>query len=248
MKIRYLTPFLTLAAVTALPAATFISQNFDTDPVSNYSTNASVFQASDPARYFAVSDTVGVAMNASVTGAVGNYIGGQNMDGDGDGTLVFSPGAVDRVGDPGNPGFVGLESVVTGWSNLQLSVALAGMPSVEDVNFVRCVMDLDGDDNYETMIFNFRGGLNGSSNVPYHDFGPNALPDLTAEFQTFVVSLPDPTSPFFRMRLELYNDTNTQTEASGIDTILITGTLVPEPTSAGLLALGGMLAMRRRRR
>jgi hypothetical protein len=213
-------------------AATLLSQNFDTDPV-NYTNSPFAFQVSDPTRYFGLSNA-GMALNAGVTGNNTVFLAAQNMDGDGDGTLTYSTGA---------PANVDFTVAAAGWSNLLLSIDLAGMPNVEVENYIRMFQDVDGDSFYETPIFNFVG----SSNSPYTDVNLGAL---TANFSTISgISLSSPTAVdgMLRLRLEIFNDTQSQNEASGVDNILITGT-VPEPATAvsGLLALGALFVRRRR--
>ena len=222
-------------------AATVLSQNFDTDPM-NFTlpgiSNPFRIDTVDPARYWGPSNMPGVAVNPGVTGAVGIYLGAQNMNNDGDGfTLTF-----DTAG-PNGPAEIDFTVDVTNFSDLLLSVALAGMPSVEVENYLRAFTDNDGDGFYETQLFNFLG----SSNSPYID---GVLGALSGNFATFNLTLSQPTSPDgnLRLRFEIFNDTQSQNEASGIDEILITGTpVVPEPGSAalGLAALG--LCFRRRR-
>jgi hypothetical protein len=212
-------------------ALTLLSQNFDTDPV-NYTHSPFAFQASDPTRYFGLSNA-GMSLNPGVTGNATVYLAGQNMDADGDGTLTYSTGA------PANLDFTVSAAGVT---DLKLSIALAGMPSVEVENYIRMFEDVDGDSFYETQIFNFLG----ANNSPYIDA---TLGALTGEFTNFAnIPLISPTAVdgMLRLRLEVFNDTNSQTEASGVDNILVTG--VPEPAAAasGLLAIGALFLRRRR--
>jgi MYXO-CTERM domain-containing protein len=213
-------------------AATLLSQNFDTDP-ENYTHSLFAFQASDPTRYFGLSNA-GMSLNPGVTGNTTVHLAGQNMDGDGDGTLTYSTGA---------PANVDFTVSAAGFTDLKLSIDLAGMPNVEPENYVRMFEDVDGDGFYESVIFNFLGG----GNSPYTDI---TLGELSGEFKTFAdVPLLSPTAAdgMLRLRLEIFNDTQSQNEASGVDNIIISGT-VPEPATGltGLLALGA-LGLRRRR-
>ena len=241
---RTLALTLTLMAFAPLAnAATVLSQNWDTDPV-NYTlpgiSNPFRFQVSDPTRYWGPTSMVGVTPNAGVVGASGFYLGAQNMNNDGDGTLAFDTN--------GLPGQVEFTVTVSDFTNLQLSVALAGMPTAEVENYLRAEVDLDGDAFYETTLFAFTGGVGGVSNTQYQDLGPNLLGDLSGEFRTVLVNLPQPGDGTLRLRFSIFNDTNSQNEAHGVDTILITGDrVVPEPSSAvlGLAALA--LGFRRRR-
>ena len=230
-----------LAVAPIASATTVLSQNFDTDPV-NYTlpgiSDPFRFDTVDPARYWAPSNFPGVAVNPGITGATGVYLGAQNLNNDGDGfTLAF-----DTAG-PNGPAEIDFMVDVTNYSDLLLSVALAGMPNAEVENYIRAFTDNDGDGLFETQLFNFLG----SSNTPYTD---GTLGALSENFATFNVALSQPTSldGNLRLRFEIFNDTQSQNEVAGIDEILISGTVrVPEPSSAalGLAALG--LFVRRRR-
>jgi hypothetical protein len=129
---------------------------------------------------------------------------------------------------------------VAGFTDIRLSIDAAGMPTVEVENYVRAFVDSNGDGFYETPIFNFVG----SNNSPYIDATLGALSGAFATFPN--ISLPTPTDGIMRLRLEIFNDTQSLNEASGVDNILITGT-VPEPGSALLALAGGFCVLRRRR-
>lgn len=227
-----------IALVSTGKAATVLSQNFDTDPV-NYTGSPFAVQASIPTRHFALSNTPGISVNPAITGNATTFLAAQNMNNDGDGTLAYETGA---------PAFMSFDVNVSGYSGLQLSIDLAGMPNAEVENFVRALVDMDGDTFYETTIFNFLG----SNNSPYIDASLGAL---TANFAPFSnLALPTPTTPdgFLHLRLEIFNDTNSTGvgqpgEAQGVDNILITGTFVPEPGSILLAGLAGFGLLRRRR-
>lgn len=231
-----------LAFAPLANAATILSQDWDTDPV-NYTlpgiSDPFRFQVTDPTRYWGPTSMPGVTPNPGITGPSGFYLGAQNMNNDGDGTLAFDTN--------GLPGQVDFAVSVSNFTNLQLSVALAGMPTAEVENYLRAEVDIDGDAIYESSIFAFTGGVGGVSNTPYQDLGPNFLGDLSGEFRTFLVNLPQPFDGILRLRFSMFNDTNSQNEAQGVDSILITGDRVPEPSSAvlGLAALA--LGLRRRR-
>ena len=220
-------------AVQHSGAVTLLSQNFDSDPV-NYTNSPFAFQASDPTRYFGLSNA-GMSLNPGVTGNSTVYLAAQNMDGDGDGTLTYSTSA---------PAFVNFTVSAAGYTDLRLSIDLAGMPTVEVENYVRMFEDVDGDGSYESLIFNFVG----SNNSPYTDVTLGALSGAFANFSNIPLISPTAQDGMLRVRLEIFNDTQSQNEASGVDNILISGT-VPEPAAAlsGLLAVGA-LALRRRRR
>ncbi len=236
-----LVPSALLSLAPVAGAAAILSQNFDTDPV-NYTlpgiSDPFRIDTIDPARYWAPSNFPGIAVNPGVTGAAGTYLAVQNINNDGDGlTLTF-----DTAG-PNGPAEIDFTVNVTDFSDIILSVALAGMPNVEVENYVRAFTDNDGDGFYETQLFNFLG----SSNSAYTDA---LLGALTQNFATFTIALSEPTAldGNLRLRFELFNDTQSQNEASGIDEILISGTpRIPEPSAAvlGLATLG--LCFRRRR-
>lgn len=215
-------------------AVVVLSQNFDTDPV-NYTNTPFVIDTVDPARYWAPSNTPGIAVNPGISGNETTYLAAQNMNNDGDGfSLTF---------DTNNPAFLSFDVNVTGYTDLNLSLDLAGMPTAEVENYLRAFTDVDGDGFYELMLFNFTG----SNNSPYTDA---VLGTLASEFATFSnIALPSPTAPdgLLRLRLEVFNDTNSQNEAHGIDNIVISGT-IPEPGSTMLAGLAGLCFLRRRRR
>jgi len=183
-------------------------------------------------RYWDLSNSVDPTMlNPSITGNATNYLTGQNMD-----TPMpfsqFTPAIVDFNVD------------VTGNSDLRLSIDLAGLTSPEPENFVRVFTDDDGDGFYETPVFNFQG----TGNLPYTETTTGQ--QLTPEFQTFadlILNTPIAADGMLRVRLEMYNDTNSRNEAIGIDNVVITG--IPEPSSLAVLAGAvGVLGLVRRRR
>ena len=214
---RLLQGLTVLAAFAAMraPADTILSQNFSSDP-ENYTLpgNSSPFRfEGSPPRYWAVSNTPSLTVNATITGADGNYLGAQNLDSFA--ANNFSSGA---------PAQIDFTVAVAAFSNLNLSIALAGIPTAETVNFVRAKLDNDGDGTYETTLFEFKG----NNNSAYTDTTPGLnLGVLTSAFQTFpTIPLPAPTAVdgMLRLRLESFNDTDSANEATGIDSILITGT------------------------
>ena len=221
------------ASTSVSRGLTILSQNFDTDPV-NYTNSPFAIDTVDPAQYWNLSNAPGIVVNPGVLGNATTYLAGQNMDVDGDGfTLQFTTG---------NPAGMNFDVNVTGYTNLQLSIDVAGMPTAEVENYVRGVIDQDGDGFYELMLFNFVG----SNNSPYIDSTLGALSETFATFSS--ISIPSPTAAngVLHFRLEVFNDTNSQNEAVGIDNIVISG--VPEPGSAVLAATGGFMLLRRRKR
>ena len=222
-------------------AASILSQNFDTDPV-NFTlpgiSDPFRIDTVDPARYWAPSNFPGVAVNPGITGATGVYLGAQNINNDGDGfTLTF-----DTAG-PNGPAEIDFTVNVSSFTDLSLSIALAGIPTAEVENYLRAFTDLDGDGFFETPVFNFTG----SANSAYTD---GLLGALTENFATFNIALSEPTAADgnLRLRFQIFNDTQSQNEATGLDEILISGTpRIPEPSAAvlGLATLG--LCFRRRR-
>jgi hypothetical protein len=202
------------AAVNVLAATgpvTLMSQNFSTDPV-NYTLpgNSSPFRfdAALTSRYWAKSDLAGLTLNAGVTGNVGPYLATQNIDGN---TVTFSDTA---------PAQIDFTVAAANYGSLKLSIALAAMPTAETINFIRAKTDNNGDGTYETTLFEFKG----SNNSAYTD---GVLGALTAAFKTFSnVALPAPTAADgkLRLRLESFNDTESLNEATGIDSIVISGT------------------------
>ncbi len=222
--------FLAAGLLTSQSRATLIlSQNFDGDPV-NYTHSPFAFQATDPTRYFGLSNA-GMTLNAGVTGNATVFLAAQNMDADGDGTLTYSTGA---------PANVDFTVSVAGFTDIRLSIDAAGMPTVEVENYIRAFVDTNADGIYETPIFNFVG----ANNSAYIDATLGALSGTFATFGN--ISLPSPTDGIMRLRLEIFNDTQSLNEASGVDNILITGT-VPEPGSVLLALAGGFCVLRRRR-
>ncbi|MCX6877089.1 MAG: autotransporter-associated beta strand repeat-containing protein [Verrucomicrobia bacterium] len=192
-----------------------LTQNFSTDPV-NYTLPgiSSPFRYYAGPRYWALSDMAGLTVNAAMTGSDGPYLGAQNLN---EGGFTFTETA---------PAQLDFTVSAASYTNLKLSIALAGMPAAETANFIRAKTDNDGDGTYETTIFNFYG----NNNSAYVDASLGAL---SAEFKTFSeIALPAPTAGdgMLRLRLETFNDTDSANEATGIDTVAITGTLVTAPT------------------
>ena len=200
---------------------TLLSQNFSTDPVNYTLPTGSDFRFDTSiagSRYWALSNTPGLTVNAGITDNTGVYLATQNIDG---GSVTFSSAA---------PAQIDFTVAAANYTGLKLSIALAGMPTAEDVNFIRAKTDNDGDGTYETTLFEFKG----SNNSAYVD---NVLGTLTAAFQTFSnIALPAPTAADgkLRLRLESFNDTDSQNEATGIDTILISGR-IPNPNQAPVI-------------
>ena len=199
-----LTGLTALAVFSAMraPADTILSQNFDSDPV-NYTLPADSAAQVSTNRYWSLSNAPGITLNPNLTGNASTYWTAQNLD--------SLPTAV-------NPGQIDFEVPAVGFSDLKLSIDLAGAGSAETANYVRAKLDDDGDGNYETTLFNFAG----TNNSPY----TSALGQLNLAFATFSdIALPSPTSPNgrLRLRLEIFNDTDSLNENVGIDNILITG-------------------------
>ena len=202
-----------------------LSQNFSSDPVNYTLPLNSDFRFDTTPRYWAKSDTPTLIVNAGITGANGTYLGTQNLD-----------SIADRPFSSSAPAQIDFTLAASAYTNLRLSIALAGMPMAEDVNFIRAKTDTNGDGTYETTLFEFKGTAI-PNNQPYTD---TVLGALTAAFQTFSnIALPAPTHPdgMLRLRLESYNDTDSLNEATGIDTIVITGDPVDQPSVT--LALTG---------
>ncbi len=221
------------AATSAINAATILSQNFDTDPVNYVLAPGSEFiVGANTAKYWNLSNAPGITLNPAIVGNATTYLTGQNMDA----PLPFTTGT---------PAVIDFTVNVTGFTDLKLSIDLAGLFSPEPENFVRVFTDDDNDGFYETPVFSFAG----TGNAPYTDFiiDPNGI-TLTETFTTFPnlpLNFPTAADRNLRVRLELYNDTDSLNEAIGVDNIVISG--VPEPTT-GLLTLTGLLALMRRRR
>ena len=224
-------------APPASRAVILLQQNFDNTPV-NYTLPfgppaLNVFQASDPTRYFALSNTPGMSLNPGVTGNATTYLAVQNIDGDGDGTLTFNTGA---------PPALDFQVFVGSLTSFTLDISLAGMPAAEPENYIRAFQDVDGDGFYEAQIFNFLG----SANSPYIDSVLGPLSGAFADFKDIPLTRPTTPDNTMRIRLEAFTDTQSQNEAQGIDNIVING--VPEPTTGGLLLVAGILGLARRRR
>jgi len=252
MKLR-LTPYrlLALAGVFTLPsgrAAIVLSEDFEnpnaptftlpaTDPNPAAQSAPFRFDPDDPTRYFGPSD-MGQTLNAGISGNAGTYLSAQNMDAD-----AAAPSTKPLQFSPTSPGQLDFAVNLQGNDVITLSIALAGLPGAEPENFIRLVLDQDGDGSYETLALNFAGTGNSAYTDP--TYGP-----LSGVFTTFAnLPLRTPTAPdgFLRFRIEVYNDTNGLGEAVGIDSIVINA--IPEPSSA-VLALGafGLLGSAGRRR
>ncbi|MGI8601866.1 MAG: PEP-CTERM sorting domain-containing protein [Verrucomicrobiales bacterium] len=234
---KALSPFFVFACLaTAAPSsqgAIILSQDFDLDDPNYVLPPGSEFvqDATDPTKYWNLSNAVGASLNPSILGNATTYLTGQNMDA----PLVFTTGT---------PAQVDFVVNVTNITDLELSIDLAGLLSPEPENYVRAFLDGEGDGFFETQIFNFAG----TGNLPYTD---PILGQLSETFATFSgLALPSPTAPdgLLRLRLEIYNDTNSLNEAVGVDNILITGTVIPEPGAALLAGIGCVGFARRRRR
>jgi len=217
---------ITVSVPEAAAPTILLAQNFTTDPV-NYALPAGSefrFDGATLVRYWAKSDTPGLTVNPAITGSAGAYLATQNIDG---GTVAFSAT---------NPAQIDFSVAASGFTTLNLSIALAGMPAAETSNFLRAKVDTNGDGTYETTIFDFKG----NSNSPYTD---TTLGSLTSAFATFpTIPLPLPTAPDgqLRLRLESFNDTDSANEATGIDSIVISNMPIPV-TSSGPLARGPYL-------
>ena len=222
--------FVTLTVSQGALPVPFLSQNFDDDPV-NYTNSPFVVGATDKNDYWALSNTGdGMLLNTNFTDASGTYLTGQDMDAGGG--LAFTTGA---------PAFIDFTVPATGYVDLRLSIALAGAPKAENINYVRAKLDNDGDGTYETTLFNFVG----NSNSAYTD---TVLGALSTAFKTFTyIALPTPTASDgnLRLRLEVFCDTNNlgvDSENIGIDNIVIAGMPVSGYTSWAATNAGGQEA------
>jgi len=218
-------------------AAVLLTQNFDSSP-ENYTFPAGSapfrVQADAPTKYFAPSNTAGITLNPAITGNATTYLAVQNIDADAGTTFTFT------TIDPAQ-----LDFTVNGagFALFSLGVDLAGLPNAELENYVRAFSDVDGDGTYETPIFNFVG----AGNTAYTDL---LLGPLSPAFATFTTILPTPTAldGNLRIRLEVFNDTQSLNEAVGIDNIVINGNPIPEPSVLAIvtLACAGLIGRRRR--
>jgi hypothetical protein len=222
--------FVTLTVSQGALPVPFLSQNFDDDPV-NYTNSPFVVGATDKNDYWALSNTGdGMILNPNFTDASGTYLTGQDMDGGGG--LAFTTGA---------PAHIDFTVLATGYVDLKLSIALAGAPKAENINYVRAKLDNDGDSIYETTLFNFVG----NNNSAYTD---TVLGALSTAFKTFTyIALPTPTASDgnLRLRLEVFCDTNNlgvDSENIGIDNIVIAGMPVSGYTSWAATNAGGQTA------
>jgi len=220
------------AVASSSHAATILQQNFDTDPI-NYIVSPFVQQGTGldaTSKYFDLSNNIPTTIrNPNILGNTTNYLTGQNMDA----PLPF---------DTNNPAHLDFTVFVGPATDLKLSIDLAGLLAPEPENYVRCFTDNDGDGFYENPIFNFQG----TGNLPYTETTTGQT--LNGTFQTFanwVLPSPDAPDKMLRVRFDIFDDTDSQNEAIGVDNIVITG--VPEPTT-GLLLLTGLLGCTRRRR
>ena len=190
-------------------AANLLTQDFSTDPI-NY-TISPTGVAGGGVAYWGLSNQAGITLNPNLTGASGTYLTAQ--DNDNGGVMNYTSAA---------PPQINFNVSTVGYSSLKLSLSMAGSPNVETTNFFRAFVDLDGNGSYETTIFNFFG----NNNSPYVNSGPSALPNLTTAFQTFSnLSLGTVTAfdGILRLRFEMFNDTTSLNENSGLDNIIISG-------------------------
>ncbi len=208
---------------------TLYSQNFDTDPV-NYTATPFVQQGTVPgtgSKYWELSHNVTAIINPNVTGNLTNYLTGQNMDA----PLPFHPLV------PATVDFAVVRPSAF-MPFVTLSIDLAGLSSPEPGDYVRLIFDSDNDGLFDTWVFDFQGedGLH-----PYTDMTSGL--QLTPAFSTFQFLLfPATAAGILPLRLEVFNDADSENEAVGIDNILIQE-IIPEPSTI-LLLLTGLLSLR----
>jgi hypothetical protein len=222
---------LALASSAVAAPINVISQNFDDTPV-NYT---STVLGGTGTTYYNLSNTAGITLNPGISGATGVYLTGQDMD-------AAAVGGAYSTTSPGRLTFNAVN--VSGLNQLKLSISIAGLPTAETENYVRAFIDSDNDAIFETQLFNFQG----ASNSAYIDQVVPSLGQLSGAFQTFTVNIPQPSSGFLNLQIQQFNDTSSLNEATGIDNIVVTGEAVPEPASLGLIGLGGIALLARRRR
>jgi len=185
-----------IAALLAAPTAQavdILSQNFDTDPVNYTLTGAQTAGTS----YFALSNAGGITLNPNLNGAAGVYF------------TMQAPAA--------NPCQLTFDPVsIADYEDLKLSIALAGGTGVETADFIRAVLDTNGDGTYETTLFNFKG----TGNLPYND---TSLGNLSTTFSTFSGIVLPAGDGTLRLRIETWSSSLTN-ENVGFDSILISGT------------------------
>jgi len=184
-----------------------LTQDFDTSPV-NYTLPPNSAFIHQGTKYWDLSSNLGADLNPRILGNTTTYLTGQNMDP----ALPFSTT---------NPAQIDFMVNVGTFANLKFSIDLAGIPTAEVENYVRAFTDDDGDGFYETQVFNFVG----ANNTPYIDAASGG--QLSATFQTFsnfALNTPTALDKILRIRIEVYNDTDSLNEAIGLDNIVISTT------------------------
>lgn len=103
---------------------------------------------------------------------------------------------------------------------------------MESDNFIRAVLDTNGDGSYETILFDFKGF---DSNTAYRDVIVPSMGDLSTTFSTFSGIVLPAGDSILRLRIETWSN-STNNENNGFDTIVVIGT--PLASAANILTFG----------
>mgnify|MGYP006292681703 FL=1 len=219
-----------------LPDGLLLFEGFETDGgpdgAGRYTTDNEFYGGANDL-FMETSDADATSISTPLTGQDGDHFFlAEDMDDDGNPDIP-------TLADPAKLTFSGLGPVVDG----ELTVALAALNggwensgTAEDL--FQIVADVDGDGVFEAILQD--------TNIVGGSIRVNGIA-LTTTFTDFTFAIPDATdiSDDLAIQLRILNGGG---EDLGIDNVRVTGELIPEPTTAALIGLGGLVVLAGRRR